>query len=113
MLVPFAVYAVVATAAFSLFGRQSSVLGILAGVVMGGALYLLAAVILVKFGWNPPQWGASAPRQRSGSAGTSGTDAGSSSGSGRSRSASTASRGKPSPTARTNAGNHRARRSSR
>ena len=105
LLVPFAVYAAVATLAFTIFGQSKSLIGILGGVSMGGLLYLGVAIILVKFGWNPPQWGSTQPRQKAESGSTSATRSSRASGT------STDVRAKPKPTTRTNAGNHRVKRS--
>ncbi len=98
---PFVVYAVVATLAFSLFGR-TNLSGLLAGVVAGGIMYLGIAVLMVKFGWNPPQWGG-ARQARESSTATAKTST---------KAATTdGPKPKPQPTTRTNAGNARAKRS--
>ena len=55
-MVPFLVYAGIALVAFS-FISSSSLPGLAAGVIAGGALYIGIAVIMVKFGWNPPTFG--------------------------------------------------------
>lgn len=100
-MVPFAVYAVIAVGAFSVIGK-GDLLGPAVGVVIGGVLYLGITFILVKFGWNPPTWGAGARADQARSAKTTSAT--------KASSAAAAPRPKPSPTARTNAGNPRAKR---
>jgi hypothetical protein len=100
LIVPFLVYAGIAIVGFSFFG-SSSLPGLAAGVLMGGALYIAIAVVLVKFGWNPPTWGRPAAPAQSSSSDTS------SSSSSRSKHAD-GPRSKPAATSRTNAGNRRA-----
>jgi hypothetical protein len=102
LLVPFAIYGGVAAIALFFFS-SGDVPGIVLGLVTGGLLYVGIAVILVKFGWNPPSFGGNRPAP--------GADAKTSS-SGSSRSTpSSANRSRPAPTSRTNAGNPRAKRS--
>ena len=101
---PFAIYAVIAVGAFSIFGK-SNVTGIVSGVLMGGVLYLGITVLMVKFGWNPPVWGAAAKAEQAKARTAKST--------GTAKSPSEAPAGprpKPSATSRTNAGNPRARR---
>ncbi len=101
-MVPFLIYAVVAAVVFSFFGK-TKLLGLGAGIITGGALYLLITVVMVKFGWNPPSW----------SKATASRDAGrppSAAAPSKPRSPATgAPRGKPAPTRRTNASNRQPR----
>src|SRR6516165_170857 len=53
VLTPFALYAVVAVALFSVLGGGFQP-GLLVGVVVGGAIYTALTVLMMKFGWNPP-----------------------------------------------------------
>jgi hypothetical protein len=101
LVTPFLIYAGVATVLFSFFGK-SNIAGIVGGVVMGGVLYLGVAVIMVKFGWNPPSFGRQA-REESAATARSTTATAKAPPPDRPRS-------KPSPTSRTNAGNRRAPR---
>ena len=104
-MTPFAIYAVIAIGAFSIFGK-SSVMGIVAGVLMGGILYLGITVLMVKFGWNPPAWGAARANQARAKANTTSKTSSASS-----SDAPAGPRPRPSATSRTNAGNPRAKRS--
>ena len=95
-MVPFLVYAGIALVAFSFFG-SSSLPGLAAGVLAGGALYIGIAVIMVKFGWNPPTFGRPSNTQADAPARSSSKTP-----------PADAPRGKPAATSRTNAGNRRA-----
>ena len=103
LVVPFAVYAVIAVVAFSFFGK-SNLLGLVVGVAMGGVLYLGITVIMVKFGWNPPAWGAGGQGRPGARRRRRKTGEGAGPGHGGAPAAS-----RPPP-ARTNAGNPRAKR---
>jgi hypothetical protein len=96
LVVPFLVYAGIALVAFSFFG-SSSLPGLAAGVMAGGALYIGIAVIMVKFGWNPPTFGRPSTTQADAPARASSKAA-----------PADAPRSKPAATSRTNAGNRRA-----
>jgi hypothetical protein len=54
VLMPFALYAVIAVGLFSLLGGFQ--LGLLVGVAAGGVVYAALAALMVKFGWNPPMF---------------------------------------------------------
>ena len=54
VLTPFALYAVVAVALFGVLGGFK--LGLIIGVLAGGAIYAALAALMVKFGWNPPMF---------------------------------------------------------
>ena len=41
-----------------MFARDHYDFTVLVGTLAGGAFYALLAAIMVKFGWNPPTWGA-------------------------------------------------------
>jgi hypothetical protein len=95
--VPFLIYAGIALVAFSFIGG-SSLPGLAAGVLLGGALYIALAAVLVKFGWNPPTFGRPSSQPPSPRAEA------------KASSASTGPRPKPPATRRTNANNRRATR---
>lgn len=101
LVVPFGIYAVIAVVMFSFVGK-GDLLGPAVGVLIGGVLYLGVTFVLVKFGWNPPTWGAGARADEGRSAKTATAT--------KPSTGSAAPRAKPSPTARTNAGNPRAKR---
>ena len=96
-MVPFLVYAGIALVAFSFFG-SSSLPGLAAGILAGGALYIGIAVIMVKFGWNPPTFGRPSTTQADAPARVASKKA----------AAADAPKSKPAATSRTNAGNRRA-----
>jgi hypothetical protein len=102
LVTPFLIYAGVATVLFSFFGK-SNIGGIVGGVLIGGMLYLGVAVIMVKFGWNPPSFGRQAREAGATTATRSTTTPAKTT-------APERPRAKPSPTSRTNAGNRRAPR---
>src|SRR4051794_27896592 len=54
VLTPFAIYAVIAVALFGVLGGFK--LGLVVGVVAGGAIYTGLAALMVKLGWNPPMF---------------------------------------------------------
>jgi hypothetical protein len=109
MLTPFALYAVVAIVLFSVLGKGFDP-GLLVGVAAGGVIYALLAVVMVKFGWNPPMFqsreeraasaAAAAERRAARAAGRSGGKGGTS---------TAPTRAKPPPTRRTNATNPKAK----
>jgi hypothetical protein len=103
LLVPFGVYAGIAVVTFSVFG-QANFASLVTGVLGGGLIYLGVAVVLVKSGWNPPQFGARQPRASSGGSTSSTTTS-------TKAAPTTGPRPKPQPTGRTNAGNPKAKRS--
>ena len=61
VLTPFALYAVVAVALFGVLGGFK--LGLIIGVLAGGAIYAALAALMVKFGWNPPMFQSREERQ--------------------------------------------------
>jgi hypothetical protein len=111
VLTPFALYAVVAVALFSVLGKGFDA-GLLIGVAAGGVIYALLAALMVKFGWNPPMFqsreeraaaaAASAERRAARAAAKSGGRSGKGA-------ATTPVRDKPAPTRRTNATNPKAK----
>ena len=68
------------------------------GILAGGALYIGIAVIMVKFGWNPPTFGRPSNTQADAPARSSSKKA----------PPADAPKSKPAATSRTNAGNRRA-----
>jgi len=104
----FAVYALVANAALLLFARETYGIGTVAGMGAGFVIYLGAAWVMVKLGWNPPsmrprQAAAESAERRAARAATTSTPAAKASD-------PSGPRPKPAPTRRTNATNRRARR---
>jgi hypothetical protein len=97
-VVPFLIYAAIALVAFSFVGGGSSVPGLAVGVLLGGALYIAIAVVMVKFGWNPPTFGRPSSQAPSPRAAEKAAKAAPPAG----------PKPKPSATSRTNAGNRRA-----
>jgi hypothetical protein len=106
LLVPFAIYAGIATIFLSLFGK-TNLAGILLGVAMGGSVYLGVAVVMVKLGWNPPAWGGA---RGAGGRGRGAEAADTKSGTPSKPTTPDGPRAKPKATSRTNAGNYRAKR---
>jgi hypothetical protein len=102
-------YAVIAVALLSVLGGGFQP-GLLVGVIAGGAMYTGIAVVMIKFGWNPPMFqsreerAAAAARNAERRAARDATKNGAKDG-------TTASNGraKPPPTRRTNANNPRAK----
>jgi hypothetical protein len=108
VLTPFLLYAVVAVGLFSILGGGFQ-LGLLVGVVFGGAMYASLAVVMIKFGWNPPMFQS---RQERAEAATRNAERRAAKQAAKSGSAPTTTgsgRTKPPPTRRTNAGNRRAK----
>ena len=111
VLTPFVLYAVVAVVLFSLLGGGFQP-GLLVGVVAGGTIYTLLAVVMLKFGWNPPMFqsreeraavaAASAERRAAREAQRRGAKGGG-------KAPAPGSRPKPPATSRTNATNRRAK----
>ncbi len=103
----FVVYALIANVALLLFARDSYGVGTVAGMAVGLVLYLGAAWVLVKFGWNPP---ALRPRQQAAEAAERRAAAEARRSDAAAAPGAAGPRPKPAPTRRTNATNRRARR---
>jgi hypothetical protein len=107
VLTPFLMYAVVAVALFSVLGGGFQ-LGLLVGVVFGGAVYTGAAVLMIKFGWNPPMFQSRQERAEAAARNAERRAAKQAAKNGETG-ATGSGRAKPPPTRRTNAGNPRAK----
>ena len=105
LVVPFAVYAVIAVGAFSFFGKSNAARASSSACAMGGVLYLGITVMMVKFGWNPPAWGGAARADQAAAPRRPRPAKASSAPAHRRRPGPS-----PPPPARTNAGNPRAKR---
>jgi hypothetical protein len=106
VLTPFLLYAVVAVALFSVLGGGFQ-LGLLVGVASGGAMYAGIAVVMIKFGWNPPMFQSRQERAETAARNAERRAAKQAAKHGGTPTAS--GRAKPPPTRRTNAGNPRAK----
>jgi predicted lipid-binding transport protein (Tim44 family) len=112
ILTPFGLYAAVAVVLFSLLDGGFNP-GLLVGVVAGGGIYTLVAVVMVKFGWNPPMFQSKEERAAAAAAGAE-RRAQRQAAKGRApANAASAARAKPAPTRRTNATNPKAKISRR
>src|SRR3954452_4691196 len=99
VLTPFAIYAVIAVALFGVLGGFK--LGLVVGVVAGGAIYTGLAALMVKLGWNPPMF-QSREERLGGGAGGGGRRAARDAAKGKTpRSAAPTARPKPPATRRT------------
>ena len=107
VLTPFALYAVVAVTLFSLLGGGFQP-GLLVGVVIGGAVYTGVAVLMMKFGWNPPMFQSKEERAAVAARNAERRAAKQAAKNGEAPTTATG-RSKPPPTRRTNAGNRRAK----
>jgi hypothetical protein len=108
VLTPFALYAVVAVALFSVLGGGFQP-GLLVGVVVGGAIYTALTVLMMKFGWNPPIFQSREERAEAAARNAERRAAKQAAKNGGVPAATASGRAKPPPTRRTNAGNRRAK----
>jgi hypothetical protein len=109
VLTPFALYAVVAIALFSIIGGGFQP-GLLVGVLSGGVVYAALAALMVKFGWNPPMFQSREERAAvAAAAAERRAEKAAAKGGGRGSAATPANRHKPAPTRRTNATNPKAK----
>jgi hypothetical protein len=91
-------YLVLVNAIIFLLGRRDYDVGVVLSTVLGGVIYLLVTVGMVKMGVDPFSFGKRRPRPAGTASGASSTTT------------ETAAKARPAPTKRTNAGNPRAKR---